>query len=541
MSDINQNKENKNMDALFLLDYRADGVFIIIPPSSAVDKHLLEAKVFERVARKNIRNTDRTVLHNAVIKADGQPVRIADSQEEVKIDASLTVIVAQDRMSASLIITPPDGGKDLMPNGIIKQIQSKGIVFGVDDSIIQEIAVSPRYNENIVFAKGQDPVRGEDGKIEVLIDVNIQKKPTILEDGSVDFHELHYVSTVQKGQVLANITLPKPGIPGRNVLGQAIPAINGKPAQIPKGKNAELIDDGTKLVAAAEGQINYLDGKINVLNVLEIPGDVDISVGNIHFNGNVIVRGNVLTDFVIEATGSVEVHGVVEGAVIKAGGDIILKRGIQGLHKGELVSEHDIVARYIEHCTVSAKNDIKSEAIMHCMVNCGHVTELGGKKGLIVGGTIRVGKEIFAKTIGSPMATVTELEVGIDPNIRERYKEIKDKASEFEAELKKTEQAIELLNKMKSAGSLPLMKQVMLSKLLKTRDQINSELPELKKEISQIEEKFSAVTEARIKVQDTIYPGTRLSIGSAMKFIKENAQYVVFYLEGADIKSMPLH
>ena len=541
MSDINQSLEEKNRDVLFSFAYRPDGVFIIISPSNAIDKNQLEAKVFDRIAKKNIRNIDRSALHSAIILTNGQPIRFAEPQEEVKVDALFTITVAQDRMSASFIIIPPDGGKDITPNDILRIIQSKGIAFGVDASIIQGITSKPKYNQSITFARGQDPVRGEDGKIELLIDINIHRRPTILDDGSVDFHELHYVATAQKGQVLANIFLPKPGIPGRNVFGQTIPAINGKPAQIPRGKNVDFADNATKLVSVVDGQINYLDSKINVLNVLEVPGDVDISVGNIHFNGNVIIRGNVLTDYVIEATGNVEVIGVVEGATIRAGGDIILKRGIQGLHKGVLVSGRDIVARYIEHCSVTAKNDIKSEAIMHCVVNCGHSIELGGKKGLIVGGTIKVGREIYAKFIGSSMATVTEIEIGVDPTMRERYKVIKERVSEYDSELSKTEQAIELLSKMKSRSPLPLVKQDMLNKLLRTRIQINSELPQIEKEMFEIEGNISSVTDARIKVQDTIYPGVRISIGSAMKFIKENTQFVIFYLEGADIKSMPLH
>ena len=58
----------------------------------------------------------------------------------------------------------------------------------------------------------------------------------------------------------------------------------------------------------------------------EVQADVDPTTGNIYFVGNVIIRGNVLSGFSVEAGGNVEVWGVVEGAVIKAGGDIISKK-----------------------------------------------------------------------------------------------------------------------------------------------------------------------------------------------------------------------
>jgi len=106
-----------------------------------------------------------------------------------------------------------------------------------------------------------------------------------------------------------------------------VPALDGKPAVLPKGKNVEISEDGQSLIAGIDGQVNYIDGKVSVFANYEVPADVDNSTGNISFVGNVIIRGNVLSGFTVEAGGSVEVMGVVEAAVIKADGDIILRRG----------------------------------------------------------------------------------------------------------------------------------------------------------------------------------------------------------------------
>src|SRR5690606_25436793 len=133
---------------------------------------------------------------------------------------------------------------------------------------------------------------------------------------------------------------------------------------------------------AIDGQIDFSGDKINVFATYEVKADVDISTGNISFIGNVLVRGNVLSGFKVEAGGNVEVWGVVEGATIQAGNDIILRRGMQGMGKGILISGGDIVARYIENSTIEARRDIKSEAIMHSHVICGRKLELTGRKGL---------------------------------------------------------------------------------------------------------------------------------------------------------------
>lgn len=463
-----------------------------------------------------------------------------EKQPIIAKDASINIVISTDKLSAFLTLVPPiGGGNDLNKDGIIRNIRAKGIIFGIDDSVLTNISQNPIYNEQIEFAKGKAPINGENGKIDLMFDLNAHKKPTILDDGSVDFHEIGNVTSVTKGQILANIIPPKAGIGGQTVLGQFIPATNGKPAQIPRGKNTEFGSDGKTIIASIDGKLNYIDNKIHVLTVYEVNKNVDMSTGNIHFVGNVVVRGNVLTDFVIEATGNVEVHGVVEGATIKAGGDIILKRGIQGLHKGNLISGHDIIARYIEHCDVTAKNDIKCEAVMECEINCGRVLEVGGRKGLIVGGTVKAGKEIIAKTIGSQMAAVTDIQVGVDPTLRDTFKELKEKQRETEEELNKVRQAVILLSKLKSAGKITQEKNDMLIKFTKTQEVLSIENNQLEEEIDEIEQKLVQNITGKIKVKDKVFQGVKVTIGSASKFIKDNLEFVNFYLQGAEIKTLP--
>jgi uncharacterized protein (DUF342 family) len=218
-----------------------------------------------------------------------------------------------------------------------------------------------------------------------------------LDDGRVDYRELNLIESVEKGRILCSLLPPMPGKAGKTVTGQDIPALDGKPAVLPKGRNVEVSEDGQSLYAVIDGQVCYAEGKVNVFSVYEVRGDVDTTTGNISFLGNVVVKGNVLSGFSIEASGNVEIWGVVEGATIEAGGDIILKRGMQGMGKGYLKSGGDIIAKYIEYSTIEAKNEIKAEAIMHSKIKCGNKLELSGKKGLLVGGVAKVGKLISAR------------------------------------------------------------------------------------------------------------------------------------------------
>ena len=536
-----QAKSGRNInDGFFEIKYQQDGIFLTVYPPVGKGLRVESRDVLEKLNKKMVRSFNKDAVELAVLKADKNSVRIADAQEEVKVDATGAVMVTPDKMKAFMTFTPPDGGRMLTIEEMLGLLAKQGVIYGINKTTLETMAKYPVFNEMILVAEGTAPVNGKNGSVEIHFDISKDRKPTILEDGRVDFRELNLIESVRKGQKLCSLVPPEPGLAGKTVVGIDIPALSGKTANLPRGRNVEPVEDGQVLVASIDGQVNYIDGKVNVFSNYEVPADVDNSTGNIYFVGNVIVRGNVLSGFTIEAGGNVEVWGVVEGAVIKANGDIILRRGMQGLGKGTLVSGGDIIARYIEHSNIEAKNDIKSEAIMHSNVKCGNKLELSGKKGLLVGWSCKVGKEISAKVIGSHMATVTDIEVGVDPTLRERYKTLRDEIISSESDIKKAEQAITILRKLEAAGALTPDKQEMLAKSVRTKIYLSNKVNELKEEFTQIEAKLQQDVYGKIRAFNYIYPGTKIAIGTCLMFVKETLQYCTLYRDGADVRVGPI-
>lgn len=527
-------------DGFYELLFKEDGVYLCVYPPEGDGRRLELKEVLERLARKKVRNFDRGKVELAVARADKVPVKIAEPQEEERIDATVKVTVSPDKMKAYVTFTPPDNGRMLTLEEVLDELSKNGVIYGINRTNLETLVKYPVYNEMICIAEGTPPVNGENGKVEFHFDIKRDHRPTILEDGRVDFRELNLIQNIEKGGVLCSLIPPTPGKPGKTVAGTDIPALDGKPAVLPRGRNVVVSEDGTQLVAGIDGQISYIDGKVSVFATHEVKADVDNSTGNINFIGNVVVMGNVLSGFTIEAGGNVEVMGVVEGATIRAGGDIILRRGMQGMGKGILISGGDIIARYIENSNVEARNDIKAEAIMHSNVKCGNKLELSGRKGLLVGGSCKVGKEIIAKVIGSHLATVTEIEVGVDPTVRERYKAVRDEIVQMETDLRKAEQAIAILRKMELSGTITPEKKEMLAKSMRTRVYYSSRLMELKEELGQLEAKLQQEAYGRVRCHDIIYPGTRVAIGSCKMYVKENLHYCTLYRDGADIRVGPV-
>ena len=57
------------------------------------------------------------------------------------------------------------------------------------------------------------------------------------------------------------------------------------------------------LISTIDGQASLINNKVTVNQTYEVPHNVDHSIGNIDFVGNVVVKGNILTGFSIKQEG----------------------------------------------------------------------------------------------------------------------------------------------------------------------------------------------------------------------------------------------
>ncbi len=522
---------------LYELEYRQDGVFLKVNRPQGAAPAASENEVMEEVRRLRVHAFNAVAIADTVRRAEGNPVKIAESQEQERIDSHAEVVATPDKMKAFVNLRAPEGGGEPPTReSILTALREKSVVHGIMETVLDDLAKFPVYGQNILIAEGTVPVNGKNGLVSYQVDLKKDRKPTIREDGTVDYKDMNLIESVTKGQIIATLVPPVPGTIGRLVTGAELKPLDGKPVGFSRGRNVIVTPDGQNLVADIDGQILFADGKISVFATYEVKADVDNSTGNINVVGNVTIRGNVLAGFMVEAGGNVEVEGVAEGATIRAGGDIILKRGMIGNNKGILAAGGDIIAKYIENATLEARGDIRAEAIMHCDLKCGNRLELGGKKGLLVGGVARVGREIEAKFIGSVMSTVTVLEVGIDPHLRERLKLLRTEVPAMEENLLKSNQAINLLKRMDSTASLTDDKREMLAKSTRAKFFYEAKLMEYRKEVLDIEARLQQESAGRIKVQGSVYNGVRVSIGSCSMYIKETLQYCSLYRDGADVR-----
>lgn len=525
-----------NMDNLTHIEfiYKEDGVYI------KLNKILPIEDITTQIQIKKINQLNLEALYNAIQDNHiSEDIKIAGIQEEIKVDSKCEIRFSNNNIELYAFITLPLGGKDITMEAIYNVLMENKVKFGIKDEVVKDIVENKLYEKEVLIAEGIYPIEGESATLEYHFDTDIESKLLEDDEGKINYRELSLIKNVTTDQILVTMTPATSGITGRNVLGEDVKAKDGKKLVIPKGKNVTISEDGLHLISSINGEVKIIDGKVHVFSLYTVPANVDNSTGNIRFIGKVIVKGNVLTGFSIESEGDVEVFGVVEGARIVSKGSIILHRGIQGMNKGELICDGDLIAKFVENSMIDAKGNVHCDAIMHSHVICGKKLEAAGRKGLLVGGNFKVSDEIKANVIGSPMATITELEVGLNPEMRKKYDALKQEQKGNVDNLAKVTQAVDLLTKIGQNMELSFEKQELLTKSIQAKLQLTEKIEIGNNQIKELEIYLDELSKGKIKVSDVIYPGTRITIGSSMMHVKDPLKYLTLYRSNAEVKIGP--
>lgn len=462
--------------------------------------------------------------------------------EHVDLDLKqyLSIALSDDKSAAYLKLIKDEEGFACSVEQLQNFLAGNGITYGIQLDAIHRFIANPAVYafDPIQIAEGVAPVNGEDGFIRYAVPLDQEQHgPNENEDGSVDYKDVVRLNNLQRGQIIAELVPPVPGKAGVAVTGEDIPFKPGKEARFKIGKNVVLNPEQTALYAAIDGLVTRTDkGKINVFPIYEINGDVDYNIGNINFVGTVIVRGNVLTGFRITAAGDIRVIGGVEGAELEAGGSIEITSGIIGYNKGHIKAGHNVKSGFIQDGNVYAGEDVLvTQSIMHSNIRAGRDVICSGTKGLIVGGNIQAGEKVIARIIGNPMSTITTVEVGVLPELRNELAELRNHFKENLASLDKTDKALTLLDQLASAGKLNMEKMQMRAKLGLTRKSHLREQTEIKERMLEIEKSLEDTSKAKVHVLKMIYGGSKIVIGRYTKFIKDPISRMTFYYNEGDI------
>lgn len=445
---------------------------------------------------------------------------------ETKLAEGTYLRVEDDEMTAWLYLAPPAEDQVYTKRELESYLEQNGVVKGFHSSNLSAMVKKKVYDREILVARGQEAVPGQDGYFEYLFSPEEHMGPTIREDGTVDYSSMSALQNVHKGDKVAIYHYAVQGKDGYTVCGNELKAPLARDLPPMRGKG--ITRENGVYYAQNDGKIEVKDGKIDIQNVHEIVGDVDAIIGKIEFFGDVIINGNVEGGVTIRAGRNIEIRGTTGGASLFAGGDVLLSRGIQG--GGKISARGNVFAEFIENTTVDAGGIVQSNVILNAKVSAKDKVITNGKKGAIIGGQVHALKCIEAMTAGNDVEVKTVLHCGYQPesfdmllDIRRREAEIKDKLSKLVDTMTEA-----LREKRRRGANTAQTTEANLSEWNRLKDEYFAELDKIGKEREELEMTMEEGRESYIKVDGNLYRNVVISINAERMIMDRNTCFMKY-------------
>lgn len=414
----------------------------------------------------------------------------------------ITVVVDDNKMKASIFIG--DKIDKVTVDELKEELNKFDVIAGINERTLDNIAKNPQHDKLYIVAQGIYPQKGKDGFYELLIE---NRKTS--ENITVDYMNQFNFQKVKKGEKFACYHRATKGIEGHTVTGKKIKSVPGKNMPILKGRNFGLSPDGVSYLSLIDGAFQIEDYQVSIIPLLEFD-EVTSTEGDIYFDGNIHIRGNVNSSVKIHASNDIVVDGYVENSYIECGGNLCIKKGSNGNGIGELSAGNAIMGKFFENVTLRCKKSIYANSYLNCSVYAGNSVRSYDNDGKIIGGNIYACQSVIVGSIGNKVNLPTYIRVGTND-------ELDLLAKKYNEDLKEIDHQIMMLNNIYQKYNKTYIPQVRnaMPMYLKLEDAIytkNLDKKDTQEKIEKLEEERKILLKAFIRVFNTIYEGTVLTI-----------------------------
>lgn len=336
--------------------------------------------------------------------------------------AAIRVKLAPDGSQAVLVV-PASLDRQLLSEELCHQaLQEAGVEYTREVAArvreVLRLCATSTQDVEAPVAKASPAVDGVDGRIEWLIGQSARGDDC--EDKS--FYERSPYVMVRSGQIVGRVIPPTAGQDGRDVKGATIAAKTSRAVAL-KLDESILRNGRNELIAQTDGLLVRTADAARISQLLEVPGFVDFSSGNIRFDGDVTVKEGVRDSFVVRAKGSVEVRGLIESATIECGHDLVAYRGMAGREGGHVKVGGHLIARYLNNVQGQVQGDLRVEReVLNCSLSVDGAVHV--PNGSVIGGRIICGGAAEIGTLGSSAAVTTELVVERLPRLEQVFDQL---------------------------------------------------------------------------------------------------------------------
>lgn len=365
-----------------------------------------------------------------------------DNMEPVQViigeirDANVMITISDDQMSATIEVEAPHSGSVPSIENCISLLNQQGVKRGISKKrialLLQEATnAEPGKQFKQVIAKGLTARKGKNSFIKPLVPNALERvlQPQLDEDGKANMRDLGEILCVQPNQRIAQRISPTKGRKGFTVSGSILPSEPGEWKEIKLGNNTKISPKNENVVLAnLTGMPKFSDQVMSVDDTFESKG-VNVGTGNIHYEGAVVITGDVTESMQVVAKGDVTINGFVESATIRAGGDIIITEGAMGKMNEEDCKLYANGSIFVQHGQgldiIAGKNVNIQKQLAYSRVKCrGSVTvgAIDNPMGNIFASEVNCYGTIRAGTIGAVSGSSLDVDFSEGLNIlNERY------------------------------------------------------------------------------------------------------------------------
>ena len=370
-----------------------------------------------------------------------------------------------------------------------------------------------QIESTFLAAEGVHATPGRDAQLHWTVQPNARCWRATDGNAAADFRNLGDDGNVREGQLLLTVTPATRGTPGVDIFGETIRPRRGREANVRRGRNVGVSEDGTRYLARTNGRLSFRHNVVSVENVYEIHGSVDYSVGNVDFAGPVIIHGDVKAGFTVRSDEYIEIYGTVEGGHLFAKGDIKVRGGINGRGKGRIECGGSLNARYLNGATIEAGGGVEVvKSVVHSEVRCGgsfRVVTQGVRASRII-----AGRNVDVPVVGSSRAVEVEISAGIDVT-HQKGLEVADRAiEELAKERWKLRQALGGLvhEPARVVEVRPVEKRVRMAQMLGRYFAIEREQEEWDLRRDELQKQAREASQSKIKISRMLWRGVTLRI-----------------------------
>lgn len=505
---------------------------------------LTEVQIHELIQHSEFSNlyVDNGSIKNAIAELNSvlKPLQENQAGREItyqvleRRDATISISIEKDNMSASAEISTALGGQHMSAKAILNAAQDAGVCKGFSKEQLIKLAKQAAKEPagSLVkgeIAQGKLPIDGKDSRIKLLVESAQDRilKPKKRDDGSVDMRDLGDIICVKVGDPLAQKIPLTDGIKGYSVIGDVLDPTPGEDIDMHVGDGTALSPKNNNiLVSTLVGLPRIIENGMEVDNIYQLK-NVDVSTGHVKFQGSVIIDGDVCEGMKVHATGDISIGGFVESATLEAGGDITIGTGIIGrkqevedldvsqIHMSvNIKAGGKVFAKYSQYAEINCDSLRIENQLMHSIVKVNTTLWVGTEdkaNGKLIAGYIRAGESVSAGTVGATAGSSTV--IIFQDKVNQYLEQITAIEELANTESNKTSELKVAVNKLKK---LPKEKAnpEMLAKVLSTYQYHAKSMGKHLLEKESLEETLQEyMTSVYVEANEKVYQGVQLIVG----------------------------